>query len=275
MADNQDQIDYWNGEAAANWVAAQARLDAMLSDITEAVLERAEVLEGERVLDVGCGCGTTSLLLAEAGADVWGIDISEPMLAEARRRAAGTKGVRFTRADAASHSFSPEHDLVFSRFGVMFFDDPERALANLRSALKPGARLCFVCWQTPAENPWAALAGRAVQPFLETPATPADPRAPGPFAFGEADYLRGVLEGAGFTHVHLDDFRTNLHLGDDLDDALEFQRQMGPLARAMAELEGEAREQAMAAVREVLAPHVTPRGLSLGGACWIVSANSR
>ncbi|MDZ7824958.1 MAG: methyltransferase domain-containing protein [Gammaproteobacteria bacterium] len=275
MSDNREQIDYWNGEAGTTWVEAQARLDRMLAPISEAVLERADARAGEQVLDVGCGCGDTTLALAAAGARVRGIDISEPMLARARERArqAGVDSVRFEQIDAAFHGFEAEHQLLFSRFGVMFFADPAAAFANLRRALTDDGRLCFVCWQAPRENPWMAIAGRAVQPFLPE-AEPPDPLAPGPFAFADPDRVRMLLVDAGFTGVDIDPLRPTLHLADTLDEAVEFQQQVGPLARALAELEGETREAAIAAAREALEPHLGPDGLRLGGACWVVTATA-
>ncbi|MEE4300536.1 MAG: methyltransferase domain-containing protein, partial [Pseudomonadales bacterium] len=163
-------------------------------------------------------------------------------------------------------------DAVISRFGVMFFADPRAAFTNLRKALAPGARLAFVCWQAARANPWMAVAGAAVQPYLPAPATPPDPHAPGPFAFADADHVAGILTDAGFDDVALEDFRTTLKLADDLDEAMEFQGQVGPLARALADLEGERQARALAAAREALAAHLDEDGLKLGAACWFVSA---
>lgn len=275
MSANREQIEYWNGEAGATWVRAQARLDALLAPISDALLERAEIDAGDRVLDVGCGCGATSLALAERAREVHGVDISEPMIEHARRRAPEHGGLRFSVADAAEHAFDAAYDLLFSRFGVMFFADPQAAFANLRTGLAPGGRVAFVCWQAPRANPWMAVAGAAVQPFLPEPAAPPDPRAPGPFAFADPDHVRTILEGAGFVDVALEDHRTRLKLADDLDEAMEFQGQVGPLARVLAELEGAQRERAFAAAREALAAHLDEDGLRLGAACWFVTARNR
>jgi SAM-dependent methyltransferase len=274
MRDNAAQIDYWNGPAGQVWVEAQARLDRMMRPLTERLVDAASVDPGQRVLDVGCGCGETSLALAARGARVLGVDVSEPMLARARERSGGIDEIVFARADAATHPFEPEHDLLFSRFGVMFFADPLAAFGNLRGALRPGGRLLFLCWQAARENPWMALAGRAVQPFLPPPETPPDPRAPGPFAFAEEAWVREILAGAGFLETTVEAVTPTLHLADDLEEALAFQQQVGPLARALAELDGPTRDEALAAAREALAPHVTEVGLRLGGACWLVSARA-
>lgn len=271
---NHEQIEYWNGKAGQTWVVSQERLDALLAPVSRAVIERAAPVPGERAVDVGCGCGETTLALAARGAAVWGIDISEPMLARARERAPADAEVAFDRADAATHAFTPDHELVFSRFGVMFFADPYAAFRNLRSALSENGRLCFVCWQPPRQNPWMAIAGQAVQPFLPEPEETPDPRAPGPFAFADADYVRDILTQAGFAEITIEAFTTTVHVGDDLDQALEFLQQVGPLSRALAELEGDAATRALTAAREALASHLTPAGLDLGAACWIVHARA-
>ena len=154
--DNSEQIEFWNGSTATSWVAAEERMDALLAPLSQHVIACASVQPGEAVLDIGCGCGPTSLAMAAAGARVVGIDVSAPMLARARENGRGNARVEFIEADASSHPFKPEFDLLFSRFGVMFFADPAAAFTNLRDALKPSGRLCFICWQAVAENPWLA-----------------------------------------------------------------------------------------------------------------------
>ena len=270
---NDAQIQFWNGAGGETWVRAQVRLDAMLAPVSEAVLEHAGALDGQRVLDVGCGCGATSLeAVARGAAHVHGVDVSEPMLALARTRAGGDTRLAFSVADAAVAEFDAAHDLILSRFGVMFFADPVAAFANLRRALCDGCQLCFVCWQAPRANPWVSVVGAAVQPFLPLPETPADPKAPGPFAFADAAYVERTLSEAGFAEVALTSFETPLHLADDLDEAIDFQGQVGPLARVLAELDSSARADAIAAARAALEPYLGPNGLYLGAACWLVSA---
>lgn len=273
-SDNSEQIEYWNGRAGHTWVTSQAHLDGMLAPISDALIERAAVRPGERAVDVGCGCGDTTLALAARGAAVWGIDISEPMLARARERVPAGAGVAFSRTDAATQAFTPDHELVFSRFGIMFFSDPYAAFSNLRTALTDDGRLCFACWQAPQLNPWMAIAGRAVQPMLREPAEKPDPRAPGPFAFADADYVRDIVTRAGFVDVQLEDFKPTVHLGDDLATAMTFLQQVGPLSRALAELDDAMRDKALNAARQALSPHVTIHGLDLGAACWLVRARA-
>lgn len=271
MSENQQQIDHWNGPGGLKWVHAQDQLDAMLAPVTDALLERAGAQPGERVIDVGCGCGTTSIALARSGAAVWGVDVSEPMLTEARRRGAGIDGLAFSVADAAMQRYTPDHDLLCSRFGVMFFADPFAAFRNLRTALCPQGRLAFVCWQLPRDNPWMAVAGRAVQPFLAPP-EPRDPFAPSPWSLADPERVRAILDAAGFVAVEIEALHPLLLLGDSMAAALALQTRVGPLAQVLAELDGERRDAALDAARVALEPYCSDAGVRLPGACWLVTA---
>ena len=272
--DNTDQIEFWNGDAASQWVSAQSALDAMLEPLSAIAIDAANVSAGERVLDIGCGCGGTSLTLAAAGASVTGVDISAPMLAHATERAnAEGADARFEEGDASVATFNGDYQLLFSRFGVMFFADPTAAFANLRTALADGGRMAFLCWQSPKVNPWMSIAAAALGPFTTPPAEAPDPRAPGPFAFADPAYLREVLEGAGFADVDIQPATADLHVGDDVESAIRFLSEIGPLSRGLADMDDSTREQALTAVRTALANHLTENGLDLGAACWLVRAS--
>ena len=272
MSENQQQIDYWNGDAGHTWASIQDRLDAMFAPLTEQLIEAAAPRSGERIIDVGCGCGETTIALADAGAEAWGVDISRPMLERAVERAGDRANLRFTETDASTFRFAPEHDLVCSRFGVMFFSDPTSAFANLRASLKTSGRLAFLCWRKPTDNPWMSVAGRAVQPFLPEPAEPPDPRAPGPFAFADPDYMEKVLADAGFEGIDIAPIDLDLHIAPDVDSAIALLSRVGPVARIVQELSGTDREAAVAAAADALRPHVTDRGLEMGAAVWLIRA---
>ncbi len=275
---NEEQNEFWNGQAGEKWVEEQETLDRLLAPLSAAALARAAVQPGERVLDIGCGCGATAIAMAEAGAQVTGMDISAPMLAHARSRAEKLTNATFKLADAATAALTPEHQLVFSRFGVMFFDDPTAAFRNLRTGLADDGRLSFVCWRAVPENPWIYLASKAVQPFLADATgesgAPPDPRAPGPFAFADEDYLRGILTDAGFKGVQLERFETKLTIGGNLDEAMAMQAGIGPVAQVFAVLDDSARQAALAAAREALTPYATDDGVSLGSSVWLVQATA-
>lgn len=272
MGSNQEQVDYWNGEAAQTWITYQERLDGMLTPVTDALIEQAAVRKGERVIDVGCGCGTTTLALARHGAKVHGIDVSGPMLTQARARLENWMEVDFFQRDATQTVYAPGYDLVLSQFGVMFFADPWAAFTNLRRILVEEGRLAFACWQSPRENPWVTIPMRAIKPFLPEYVSEPGPKAPGPFAFADQDYVYRILKTAGFRSIGLKSFQTNLHLADNLDDAVDFQKQIGPIATTLGALKGARRKEALAALREALAANLTKTGLDLGAACWIVTA---
>jgi SAM-dependent methyltransferase len=273
---NSEQIEYWNKQAGPVWVSNATAMDELLAPIGLAAIERAAPRAGERVIDVGCGNGQTSLQLAErvtpTGA-VLGVDISTPMLERARERAraAGASQVRFENADAQTHSFTPGgFDLVFSRFGVMFFVDPVAAFANLARALRPGGRVTFVCWQAPAQNPWLRDPMLAIAKHVTMP-PPAAPDAPGPFAFADAARVRGILERAGFSDVALEARTGEITLGKTVDEALQFSLQVGPVGAVLRDAPESARAAAGAAIRELLASRATPNGVALPYAVWIAT----
>ena len=276
MDENQPQIEYWNGRAGANWTVYQEATDLALAPLGEATLAAAAVRAGERALDVGCGCGATALVLAErvgATGHVLGVDVSLPMLGRARERLRGAANVELREADAATARFGGDRDLLFSRFGVMFFLDPTAAFANLRTALAPRGRVAFCCWRPARENPWATIPAEAIAPFVE-PEPPVEGIPPGPFAFADPERVRAILGGAGFSAIELaaQDAPLRWTATPDLDVAVDLFSHIGPASRRLAEAPQEARARGLAALRAALAPHVGPTGLVLGGAVWIVTA---
>jgi SAM-dependent methyltransferase len=274
MPANEDQIKFWNDRAGRDWTELQERMDANLSGIHGAIMAFAAPKPGEKVLDIGCGTGTTTMALADAvgpSGSVTGIDISVPMLGLAEARAQGRSNIQYRNADAAAKTFQPDFDLLFSRFGVMFFDDPVAAFANLRGALKPGGRLAFVCWRTPPENLWASAPIRAAKPFLpEMP--PPDPVAPGPFAFADAARLTAVLEGAGFSGVEIEKYNGVMNMGTDMDRVAAHTLRLGPLQRLVGDADAAVQAKIADAVKTVLAEFQTSDGIAPPVACWLVSA---
>ena len=270
---NEAQSEFWNGAAGDIWVEAQVHMDNMLKPISDLGIAKADAGPGQRVIDIGCGCGDTTLALAATGASVWGVDISRNMLAHAEQRGQGLNNVAFSVADAATQAYTPDHDLVFSRFGVMFFHDPKAAFANIRTALNAAGRLVFLCWQAPKENLWMSVAGRAAAPFLPSPEK-TDPRTPGPFAFADPEWISEILSDAGFIDISIESVTPELKVGDSVEDAMYVQGRIGPMARALAELSEDARQNAMQAVREALSQYETERGVWLKSAGWLVSASN-
>ena len=277
------QVADWNGQSGARWVANQARLDAMVAVFGEAAIEAVAPAPGERVLDIGCGAGASSLALAaRVGAEgqVLGVDISEPLIGRARALAPPDTPVLFQLADASSAAL-PEgaFDILFSRFGVMFFDDPTGAFAHMRRALRPGGRVAFVCWRGVAENDWVRLPMGAIKDILPPPAPP-DPEAPGPFSFADKGRVARILTAAGFTDIAFTAFDASVPLGEGatrgeaIDDAVKMALEVGPLSRALVDQPDEIRARASAAVRAAFAGLPGKRSVMTKGAAWIVTARN-
>jgi SAM-dependent methyltransferase len=249
----------------------------MLSPFVAPLLDAAAIQAGDQVLDVGCGNGATSLAAARRAPEgrVVGVDISGPMVERARRRAAdeGIANVEFVHGDAQDHEFSAEFDVMISRFGVMFFADPVAAFTNIATALRPGGRVAFVCWQALFANEWVAVPGAALIPIVGPPDMP-PPDAPGPFAFADRDRLHGILADAGFSNIDLEDVHLPALLGGGLpvDDAVAFLAEGGMGKRFLANADGPTTERALAAVRDALAAYETPDGVRLDSAAWLVRA---
>lgn len=277
MPANQDQVDFWNGRMGHEWVLLQERMDANLAAIHQALMLFAAPRAGEAVLDIGCGTGTTSMALADAVGPkgrVTGLDVSREMLGLAKQRGQGRENLIFVEADASQAAFQPEYDLLFSRFGVMFFDDPAAGFANMRKAAKSGGRVAFVCWRTPQENLWASAPMAAAKPFLPD-MPPPDPLAPGPFAFADPARVRAILEQAGFRDARIEKFDGVMEMGRDLDLTAAQMLRIGPVARATTDLDEAAKTKVTAAVRDALGRFVRADGsIAPPVACWLVSARA-
>ena len=274
--DNVDQIAYWNSPVGERWAALQGRLDSLFAPLTSVALAFAAPTIGMRVVDIGCGTGATALALAQAvgpSGHVLGVDVSRPMLtvASTRLNTERVSHADVVLADASIHAFRAHtFDLAFSRFGVMFFADPAAAFANIRPALTEGGRLVFVCWQPLAANSWFSVPLDAIQPLLP-PTPPADPLAPGPFAFSDPARVRQLLGDAGYQDIAVEPHEARMPLGP-LDEAVSLLSQVGPASRALGQASPDVRPALMHALHSALAQHVGPDGVVLGGAVWLVSA---
>jgi len=270
-----EQAEYWNGPGGKMWLGAYDRIQRGIAGFSDVVVAAARAQPGEHVLDVGCGTGGTTAELAKAVGErghVLGVDISEPLIGAAR--AQHLANATFEVGDAATYSFGANvFDLVFSRFGVMFFADPVAAFRNIRRAMKPAGRLVFLCWRTPAENPWAAVPMRAAQPFLPPMERPG-PEDPGQYSFGDRHRVERILTEAGFANLSIEPIDQMLNQGRDVPDVLERIGDFGPLARAFKDVPPEQVAKAKAAIGEALKPHATPDGVKLAGACWLVRART-
>ncbi|HYA18624.1 MAG TPA: class I SAM-dependent methyltransferase [Bryobacteraceae bacterium] len=272
---NQDQYARWNGFDGEYWVRQQARLDRTLEPVLAPLVEFAAPKPNETVLDIGCGCGATTIEFACRAARVIGIDISEPMLALAAERLRPFPNAGLRHGDAAALPLSDiAADLIVSRFGVMFFGDPVAAFTNLRTALVPGGRLRFACWRSISENPWLQIPLHAAYEHVPRLPKP-DPEEPGPFAFADTERVTRILTAAGFSTPSFTKLDIRMHVGSDLESAVRQSTEMGPAKRALADQPEDLRNAAIESIRRALASYVTPAGVTLSGAVWLVGAETR
>lgn len=274
--DNTAQSEYWNGAVGKKWVRDADRLDAMLRPFAVAVLNAIKPEAGERAIDIGCGAGALSLMLARAGADVTGADISEPLvrLAEQRADAEGLDVV-FEIADASAWQPAEPVQLVVSRFGVMFFADPVEAFRNIRACLVPGGRLAFACWQPLSLNEWALLPVVTAMPFLKEPPAPPPPGTPGPFAFADKPLVETILSESGWSAIRVSPWEGLMELpGEKAEDTADFMMEIGPLARAMTDQGVEPAPVKAALVKRVRELTGETGRTRLKAAAWIVEARA-
>ncbi|MCZ7529030.1 MAG: class I SAM-dependent methyltransferase [Acidimicrobiia bacterium] len=274
---NRDQVEHWE-RYGAHWVAEVDRYDAMTAAFGDRMLEKAALQPAERVIDVGCGAGATafeSARHARPGGTVLGVDISPPMLALARERAkaAGADDVEFVRADAQVHDFGAGRwDTVVSRFGVMFFDDPVGAFANLARALRAGGRLAFAAWQGLEASEWIMAPGAPAAAHIGMPEG-VEPNSPGPFGLADADRTVEILERAGYDRIAIDETTQPMRIGDDVDDALAFFESVPFVRDVVADAPPDRVAAALEAAREALVPYAGPEGVVMNdNRAWLVTA---
>ena len=275
---NEEQRNRWNGADGEYWTRQQGRLDRTLAPVIGPLLDFAEPRTGSTVMDVGCGCGATTVELANAvgpSGRVIGLDISEPMLANARERVREFSNATLLLGDAAD---LPVRDLgaelMISRFGVMFFGDPVAAFANLRTGLAPGGRVRFACWRPINQNPWVQIPLHAVYEHAPRLGKP-DPEEPGPFSFADTARVTRILTAAGFTEPSFTplDVELDIAAGGTFEDAVVQSSEMGPARRALADQPDDIRAAALKSIRRALTPYASPTGVKLPGAIWLVAAD--
>lgn len=276
---HSDQIAYWNGIGGEHWIAREEETDRFLAQVADRAIDRARPAPGESVVDIGCGCGPTSVEIARRvgpAGRVVALDISAQLITRAKERLAPYPWAQAVLDDAATTVLEPgAYDLLFSRFGVMFFGDPDAAFANMHKWLKPAGRIVFACWRTPKENLWMMVPLQAA--YEHVPRLPKlGPEDPGPFSFGSEERLRRILANGGFRAPSLEpiDFALDLAGGRGLDAAVSLSLRLGATSKA---LEGQPEEKITAvatSVRDVLAPYAKDGAVKLDAAVWIVSARA-
>jgi SAM-dependent methyltransferase len=273
---NAEQIALWNGSAGRGWVEAQDSLDRLFEPFEKLLVEAVAVRGARRVLDIGCGTGSTTLAVSrQAGAHgaCVGVDISEPMIALARTRAElESAPPRFVCADAQTYAFAPaSFDLIVSRFGVMFFEDSVRAFGNLRRAAKAGGELQAIAWRSPADNPFMTAAERAAAPFV--PQLPMrKPDEPGQFAFADRERVHTILQSSGWVKIDIQPLDIECALPTrELDTYLT---RLGPLGRVLPQLDEPTRARVVEAARAAFESYVRGAEVRFTAACWMIGARA-
>lgn len=275
---NADMLAFWNGQGGSTWVQRQAHTDIVLLPVTEALLEFAAPRIGERVLDVGCGCGAPTLQFARAvgpSGRVVAVDISAPMLAEggARAAAAGLTNIEWRQADPAIETLE-DYDLLTSAFGTMFFGDATAALANMRRAAVPGSRMAIVCWRGLAENPWMEVPMTAVARHLPPRPKPV-PNAPGMFGFADPGYVSEIFAASGWAPPSFNRLDVDLDIaaGRGLDEAVNQTTKIGAVSSWLRNQPAEVVRDAVASLGEALAVHAEGLSVRLRAAMWLIGSN--
>ncbi len=276
---NKNQKDFWSGKGGDIWVERQNAMDTMLSPLGEAALNKLNFNEEENVLDIGCGCGHTTLNIAKRigpSGNVTGLDISEPMLKRAKESAVemSITNTSFKCVDVQTEDLGDQiYSTAFSRFGVMFFEDSIAAFKNINKSLISGGYLSFVCWQSPAVNPWQSLFIQEVKKHLDLPSPP--PRSPGPFAFMESEYVSSILEESKFQDIKIEGHETevNMFSGRSLSDSVKDYISINPVVTQMLK---ESSENQIAEIVnsgiEAFSPYYSEKGLIFPSATWLVTA---
>ena len=272
---NADQIATWDGEEGDRWTEHEERYEASARRHGRRLLEAAQILSSDRVLDVGCGCGgsTRDAARVAVSGTVLGIDLSRRMLDRARERSwtEGLTNLRFEQGDAQVYPFDASaFDVAISRFGVMFFDDPVVAFGNIRRALRPGGRVAFLVWQELRKNEWVWAIRDALAVGRALPEPPGD--APGPFSLANEGRASRILADAGFDDVRIMASNEPFYVGRDADHAYDFLLTLGITKGLLAGLDDDGKEQALANARSTLDAHDSGQGVVCGSAAWLITA---
>ncbi len=275
---NAKQKDFWSGKGGDYWVEKQSEMDIMLNPLGEKALTKLDLKSNSDVLDIGCGCGATTLEIAKKVSEgtVTGLDISVPMLDKAESEASiqGIANIDFKVVDVQVDQLASEkYDYVYSRFGVMFFDDPYEAFKNIFSSIKEGGELSFVCWQDPSLNPWQSLSVQVIRGYLDMPSPP--PRSPGPFAFHQKDYVKEILEKSGFSNISFDDNQEDITMfsGKSLQEASEDYLAINPVVTEMLkDSPDDLKAEIVESLKEAFSEFHKGDGLVFPSATWVVSA---
>jgi len=277
MTDNTEQKEFWNDLKGDLWVELQTKIDPMLTVFDEKLLEVLDVQKGERALEIGCGTGTTTLKMADRlgpNGSIHALDFSRPMIGRAKERAveASVDHAVFVETDAQEYQYpSEEFDLAYSRFGVMFFEDPVKAFSGIQSAMKPGGRLAYICWSDKNNNPWIWEPAQVAKKFLELPKPPGEDE-PGMFSMCREERIFEILDKAGWSKIRVEAFNSFNSIGNDADEAAEFISRMGPMSEPFSLAGAAIQQKTLEAMKSFLKEYESADGVKMGFGNWVVTA---
>ena len=272
---NRDQAAHWNDRAGQTWAELSDSLDRVLAPFVPLLMDEVAPVEGQCILDVGCGSGAVTraaAMLAGPRGRALGVDISAPLIAAARVRSAEAGDADFLEADAQTHRFAPQSfDAIVSRFGVMFFADPVAAFRNLHEAARPGATLACAAWRSAAENDFMTAAERAAAPFLpELP--PREEDAPGQFGFADGERVRWILAEAGWKDVEVRPI--DVACAMSVEELKLYGARMGPLGALLPTLDEATQAEVLGRAQAAMRPYVEDGVARFSAACWLILAKS-
>ena len=274
---NQEQKEFWNEKKGKIWVSLESNIDKMLGPLGHHAIKILNPKSGEKILDIGCGTGSTSQSLSKLVGEnglITGIDISEPILNFAKNQLENRniKNIDFIQEDAQTFNLSNfNYDAIFSRFGIMFFEDPFFAFKNIKKSLNSRGRITFICWSNREENDWITLSSKVASQFLELPPKN-NPREPGPFAFEEYSYIKEILTKSGWKNINIKNHKENIIVGKTLYHAAAFLSKMGPMSVPFENSNEKTKAKVIEALKECYSKYLIPKGVEFHFSTWIVSA---
>tara|TARA_B000000441_G_C21700400_1_gene325539 strand:+ start:224 stop:1069 length:846 start_codon:yes stop_codon:yes gene_type:complete len=274
---NQEQKEFWNEKKGKIWVSLESNIDKMLGPLGHHAIKILNPKSGEKILDIGCGTGSTSQSLSKLVGEnglITGIDISEPILSFAKNQLENRniKNIDFIQEDAQTFNLSNfNYDAIFSRFGIMFFEDPFFAFKNIKKSLNSRGRITFICWSNREENDWITLSSKVASQFLELPPKN-NPREPGPFAFEEYSYIKEILTKSGWKNINIKNHKENIIVGKTLDHAAAFLSKMGQMSVPFENSNEKTKAKVIEALKECYSKYLIPKGVEFHFSTWIVSA---
>jgi ubiquinone/menaquinone biosynthesis C-methylase UbiE len=283
LQEDSQFVEFWNDVLAPKFIAFKHILVDGLTHHSEAIFPTLPVREGDRVLDVGCGFGDTAIKLARlvgARGEVVGIDCCDAFLDYARQdvEAAGLTNVTFMRGDAEIALPDAQFDFVFSRFGTMFFANPVTGMRNMRKALKPGGRMVHIVWRNRTDNPWLSMAKDVVLQFLPPPGEDAQTCGPGPFSMADEPMVTAMMKSAGYDNIEFRRVDAPVLIGNDVQDAMDFQLALGPAGEVFREAGAEAEEKRdqieTALSKAINKQKIAAEGIVMDSSSWVISATN-